>query len=492
MVERRIIRGAIWAGLGSWAGSLVSFLVFVATARLLGPEAFGIIALAWVVLSFVDMFLGKTITETLVQRDPLNADHSNSCFWIAVFVAIALTALLSLVAEPLASLFDRDDLADVLRVYAFLLIPIGLRAVPLAMLRRALRFREIAATNMASLIAAGLTAVAMAASGFGVWSLVASAFVEYTLTLALFWRAAGWRPTGFIRWSAVQEMRAFATNTFLAALITQATMQIPRLAVGAYLGVAALGVFVIAWNAFERINTLLLAPVRNVALPAVATMRKDVEQFRHSFLRTLSFSTNVTYPVFLGAAAVAPLAIPLIFGSQWAQSGIAAQVLLFIGLRSAVTELNGAVIKGFDRTDLTITLSIINLILISILVWIALPYGLVAVAIAVLVRRLATWPLSAYYVYKVCRLTVRQQLTAGAPAFAAAIGMFTAVLAIEKVLLAAAHPVLILAVMVIAGAAIYPSLLYFISSAEEREDFKNLVRRLASRDVEGIKRFLFS
>ena len=287
-------------------------------------------------------------------------------------------------------------------------------------------------------------------------------------------------------------MYPFARNTFLAALITQATIQVPRLAVGAFLGVSALGVFVIAWNAFERLSILLLAPVRNVALPAVAAMRKDVEHFRESYVRVLSFSTNVTYPVYIGAAAVAPLAIPLIFGSQWTESGIAAQVLMFIGLRSAVTELNGAVIKGFDRTDLTITISVINLIVVTVFVAIALPFGLIAVAFAVLARRLATWPLSAYYVYLVCGLTVRRQFLAGSAAFFAALGMFALVVATHMGVGEMLHPALTLAIMVAVGAVTYPALLYLVSSPAEREEFKAFARRLATRDMDGLRRFLFS
>ncbi len=492
MVERKIIRGAIWAGLGSWAGSAVSFLVFVATARLLGPEAFGLIALAWLVISFVDIFLSKTIVETLVQRDPLREEHSNSCFWITLTVGVAISCLISLAAGPISSSLGNPELGAILTVYCWLLVLIGLKAVPTANLRRALRFRELATVNMVSLIGAGLTAVTLAALGFGAWSLVWSAFVEHFVSLVMIWRAAKWRPTGPVHWPSVREMFPFSRNTFLAALITQATIQAPRLAVGAYLGVAALGVYVIAWNAFERLSILLLAPVRNVALPAVAAMRQDVEKFRESYVRVLSFSTNVTYPVYLGAAAVAPLAIPLIFGGQWTESGIAAQVLMFIGLRSAVTELNGAVIKGFDRTDLTITISIINLIVIVALVAIAIPFGLIAVAFAVLARRLLTWPLSAYYVYVVCGLTVKRQFLAGGAALFAALGMFAAVVAIPMVLGDIGHPAVTLVVMIAVGGVVYPALLFLISGPEERDEFKALARRLASRDLDGIRRFLFS
>ena len=140
MTEHKIIRGAIWAGLGSWGGSLVSLLVFVVTARLLGPEAFGVMALGWLVFTFPDLLLNKTVAETLIQKGDLRADHTNSFFWVAVLASLGLWGGIVLLAPQIAAFFNSADLATILPVFGGLLVLVALKTVPLALIRRAMRF----------------------------------------------------------------------------------------------------------------------------------------------------------------------------------------------------------------------------------------------------------------------------------------------------------------------------------------------------------------
>ena len=492
MTERKIIKGAVWASLGSWGGSLVSFLVFVVTARLLGPDAFGVVALAWLVLTFPDLFLSKTVAETIIQKEGLTAEHSNSLFWIAVLASLGLVVGVVLLTPLISTFFKSDELQSILPLFGGLLIPIALKAVPFGLMRRALRFKELAFASMISLLVAGFVGVTLAALGFGVWSLVALAFVEYVISLVLVWRAAAWRPTGFIHWPSVREMVPFARNTFAAAFITQVSVQFPRFIIGAYFGVVALGIYMIAWNTLERLSSILMAPVRNVALPAITETRSDVAAFQEAYTRVLTFSAQITYPVYIGAAAIAPIAVPLLFGAQWVQSGILAQIFLFIGLRSGVTELNSAVIKGFDRTDLALALSSINLVINVALVLLAIPFGLVAVAFAVLARRFITWPLSAYFVKKSCGLSVRHQFMAGLPALFAVLVMFAAVVGVGRSLGDTVPDPALLVLMVLVGVFVYGAGSFLIASSTERSAYRQMIKDILSGDLNGFRRYLFS
>ncbi len=492
MTDHKIIRGAIWASVGSWGGALVSLLIFVVTARLLGPDAFGVMALGWLVLTFPDLFLNKTVSETLIQKDDLRAGHTNSFFWVAVLSSFVFAALIALLAPPIAAFFDSADFGAILPIFGGLLILVALKAVPMALMRRAMRFKELAVINLVALVFAGATGITMAVLGFGVWSLVALAYVEYLVSLVVVWRLAGWRPTGFVHWASIAEMTPFARNTFAAALITQAAIQFPRFAIGAFLGVGALGIYMIAWNTFERLSALLMAPVRNVALPAITETRSEIEMFRQTYVRVLSFSAQVTYPVYIGAAAVAPLAIPLLFGPQWMESGLLAQIILFIGLRSGVTELNSAVIKGFDRTDLTLVLSSVNLVINVALVMLAIPFGLAAVALAVLARRFLTWPLSIYFVTLSCGLSMRKQFVAGLPALCAVLTMFGAVLGTGSALTEGVPDLAKLTVMIGVGIVVYGAISFVLAKEPERAAYKHAVGGLLSGDFGSVKRYLFS
>ena len=52
----------------------------------------------------------------------------------------------------------------------------------------------------------------------------------------------------------------------------------------------------------------------NVAFPVLARVQADRERLRQGYLATLRLILTVIYPVLIGIAAVAPIAVPLIFG----------------------------------------------------------------------------------------------------------------------------------------------------------------------------------
>ncbi|MCG8443781.1 MAG: oligosaccharide flippase family protein [Caulobacterales bacterium] len=78
MAPKQVMRGVLWAGLGGWTGSAISLAAFVVTARILGPEPYGIIAFALVFVAIPQLLVGKAAVETLVQRDGLTDDQTTS------------------------------------------------------------------------------------------------------------------------------------------------------------------------------------------------------------------------------------------------------------------------------------------------------------------------------------------------------------------------------------------------------------------------------
>src|SRR5262245_4688566 len=143
----RAARGVFWGAVERAATQGISFVVVLVLARLLGPESYGLAALAATVILLGQMLLGETFSEALVQAETLEPAHLSSLFWLLIAVGVAVGGVFFLGADVLAQALGQPDVAPLLRVLAVLPPVAAAQAVPMAMFRRELDFRAIAGSS---------------------------------------------------------------------------------------------------------------------------------------------------------------------------------------------------------------------------------------------------------------------------------------------------------------------------------------------------------
>jgi PST family polysaccharide transporter len=158
--------------------------VFIALARTLSPEAFGIVAIATAVIDLLN-FIGRGgITEVLVQRRELDPRAMNAGFLASLICGAVLTLALIAAAPVFAQVFGTPELRSVMTLLAPICLLYAAGAVYEGILRHAFQFKQLALRNTTSTVVSGLIALAMALTGWGVWALVAQRLVGTVWSLA--------------------------------------------------------------------------------------------------------------------------------------------------------------------------------------------------------------------------------------------------------------------------------------------------------------------
>src|SRR6516162_8535217 len=117
-LKAKAARGALWTLTEYGGGEGISFLIFLVLARILAPADFGLLGLAQVFVSFVQVFLVQGFADAVIQRQELSPDHSSTAFWTNVVIAVVFWLLIVAGAGSIATLFHKPDLVPVLRVLA--------------------------------------------------------------------------------------------------------------------------------------------------------------------------------------------------------------------------------------------------------------------------------------------------------------------------------------------------------------------------------------
>ena len=330
--KKQAAKGAFWATVERAATQGISLVVVLILARLLGPENYGVVTLAATIALLGQTLLGETFSQALIQTKTLEAEHVSSLFWVLSGTGLFAGGALFAAAGGLADLFALPALAPILRALTPLLVLTSLQAIPAALFKRDLDFRALAAASMGGTLLGGAAGVGLAFAGFGPWSLVANLLVQNTLVTAAIWRQSRFRPGFLYSHRHLKELWSYGQYTFFLRIAAFTANQSPRILICYLFGAAALGSFSLGLRIVEIMYQLLSLPAANVLLPVIAKVRHDPKKLERAILGSTLLAAMMSVPAFVGLALIAPTAVPLLFGLQWAQSAIIVQILAAYGI----------------------------------------------------------------------------------------------------------------------------------------------------------------
>lgn len=316
-MDERVIRGVPWT-LVSYAGSkLVAVATTIVLARLLSPDDFGIVAIAIVLVTALNVLSDFGLVATLILRQELDRRAQGTILTLMVALSVALGGVLALTAPYLADFFAEPRLASVLIVLSPGVVISAWAWFYEALLQRELEFKRRFGAIALQSAATALTAVSLALAGAGVWSLVAGQLVGLAVFAGVLMALAPYRvPLCFDRHSALDCLhtgRGFVVQHG-AAFTTQ---NLDYLVVGRFLGIAQTGFYSMAYRLSELPYWAIADPVARVTFPGFAQMRHRREDVTGAYLTGLRLVAFVACPFGALLSAVADPFTRAVLGPDW-------------------------------------------------------------------------------------------------------------------------------------------------------------------------------
>ena len=101
-VRQKATEAVFWSAAQAWGARAIAFLVTLVLARLVLPEAFGLVAYASVFVGFVELFLDQGFSDAIVQFPRLEDEHLDTAFWFNL-LAGSLFAVVGVAASALVA-----------------------------------------------------------------------------------------------------------------------------------------------------------------------------------------------------------------------------------------------------------------------------------------------------------------------------------------------------------------------------------------------------
>jgi len=319
-VKHKTLNGFIWNFLGAaWKGGM-TLLITALLSRMLPVKSFGLLALILATTSISTIFIDCGLSQSIIRTKNLNTRELSTVFYINLLIAVVAYVMLYSITPWWLAMFSYSGYEREVRV-AFLIILFDAAAlIQTSLYSKALNFRTITVTTIASAAVAASVAIILAYCKFGFWSLTANITLNSAIRCALLWLFSPWRPKLTFSFSDMEKHFNFGGFLLLAGMIDHACTSLETFVVGKCYPRRTLSFVSRAKELDEQLNRSPITLIQKVIYPALATI-EGADRLKLTCRTTLRVMLFVTMFAATFVFSCSDNLIQALYGSSW--SGVA-------------------------------------------------------------------------------------------------------------------------------------------------------------------------
>lgn len=476
-----VMKGGAWLGLAAGAQALLQIVIFAILARLLSPTAFGLAAIAGIIIDVAAGVAPLGISQAVVQRQDLRPEHMRAAFTLSLATGFMFAAVLTVAAEPLGVLLGSAESAPLIAALAWIFPIKSLSFVAEGLAARRKKFRLLASRQItAYVVGFGVVGLSCASLGMGPWSLVYAQLTQAAVVALLLNATVRFPKRPTFEGQAYKDILAFGSGFSAARVINSLATQSDRAIVSSFTNPAAVGLYSRALQIVRYPTVLVGQVIEDVLFPSFAGVQSDKARLRQAFYRTQGSIFVAMTPVTVLVCLTASQICDLLLGPKW--TGVVPLVIVFgLGLpfRSA-QRVCSATLRALGHSWWVAALQLLLLVATVIGSVIGIRFGLVGASIAVTIAFLIHYAALLVACAVTLRLSPRRVVShhlSGVP-----IGLLVAIGSIVGVMTATIAPSFIaLVVAVTASAALTLAGVWLAPRVFVNEDGRWLLSLLLSK-----------
>lgn len=349
-------------------------------ARLLLPEHFGLVSMVMIVTSIAEQFRDLGLSTAAVQQKEISHQQISNLFWINLGISLVLMLGVCSLAPFVAWFYHDNRLVHITLATSLSFLWGGLAIQHQAMLRRQMRFKEIAAIRFASSMASMIVAIALAQKGYAYWSLVWAGVTKSAVAAGGAWVCNPWMPGLPSRGANIGSMLRFGRNLTAFNLVYYFTMSLDQVIIGKCFGQAILGAYRQAYQLVVIPVSQLVSPVQNVAESALCRLQDDPARYRRYYHKLLSALSFASVPLILFLIIYAKEIIGFMLGEKWLAAADAFRILAIAALLRPAASTAGFVMISSGKSGTYLYLGLLKSLALAGFFLIGVSWGPLGVA----------------------------------------------------------------------------------------------------------------
>lgn len=378
-LNSKIVNASKWSAITEIIARLVMPITNMVLARLLTPDAFGVVATITMIVSFAEIFTDAGFQKYLIQHqfkdDKDREESTNVAFWSNFLMSIIIWIIIGLFSAPLAKIVGNPGLGNVITI-ACVSIPLAaFSSIQMALYKRDFDFKTLFKVKIIGILMPILVTIPLALWLHSYWALVIGTIatnIVNALTLTLY---SKWKPRLFYSWKKLKEMLSFSVWSMIEAVSIWATSYIDIFIIGVYINEYYLGIYKTSMTTVGQITSLITAATTPILFSSLSRLQDDMTTFKDVFFKFQKLVGLLVIPIGVAIFCFRDLITSILLGNQWVE---AANFIGLWGLTSSITivlsHYSSEVYRSIGRPKLSFIAQLLHIVVLCPVMLIAVHY----------------------------------------------------------------------------------------------------------------------
>ncbi|MFC1712623.1 lipopolysaccharide biosynthesis protein [Candidatus Poribacteria bacterium] len=466
----KVRRGSLFILLSNMLNQTLSFARKVILARILVPVDFGLVGMAMIVVSGLQMLSNTGFRPALIQKPDVDKSLLDTAWSSGIIRGGALCCMVFFSAPLMARFFNNESAASILRAMSVLPLMQGFQNIGTVYFDKELKFRQLLVYQQSMSITALVASLLCVLIWRNAWAIVAGSMAGEASAMVTSYLLHPYRPSWQVRWNDFRTLFGFGRSLLIIGVVTYILDQGGNVLIGRLIGPAALGTYLLAYSTAILPMSAFADLVRRVTFPAYARIQGDRARLQHAFLQSFKISMILFVPISIGLFLVSDSFISLVYGPRWQNAVGPLKILCFLALFRANSYIIAPLLHGVGRPNLAAKARVIELIVFGASVYpMTQRYGAVGVALTITATYCIALLLRYYYLLKILPSSLKPMTQIVLKVMLNSLGMIAAILLLRSFI----HSMPALFVLVLVSAIVY----FSITLMTDKRWFYNLAHQ---------------
>lgn len=399
-VKEDTIKGVKWSAIEKISLQVIQFVIGIILARLLSPSDFGVVGMLTIFISISQTIIDGGFSNALIQKKNRTERDYSTAFYFNIVIGVILWGGLCLLAPYIATFFRVPELKDLLIVLSMTVFLNSLTVVQIARQTISVDFKSQAEATLIAVVISGALGIYLAFNGFGVWSLVWQQVVSAILRCIVVWCQVRWKPLLCFSKESFNSLFSYGSKILASNLLNTFYQHLNTIAIGKFYTAKDLGCYTRGQN-FALVPTSVVSDILGrVTFPILSKIQDEDEKLVSIYRKYIGMTSMIIFFLMVLLAAVAKPLVLLLLSEKWFDAIIFLQLFCFAVMFDHIIKLNLNLLQVKGRSDLYLKLEIYKKILAAIILFISIPFGVLAICFSKIVYSQVALCMNTYYTGK--------------------------------------------------------------------------------------------
>lgn len=379
-LNNQIRNATKWSVITEVIAKLIAPITNMVLARLVTPDAFGLIATIQIIITFAEVFTDAGFQKYIIQHQFVNDEDrdesSNVAFWSNLLGSVIIWGLIALFSEPLATLVGNPGFGNVL-IIACISIPLfSLSSIQMAQYRRDLDFKTLFRVRIAGVLTPLLITIPLALYFRNFWALLIGNIVKDVVNALILTLFSRWKPRLFFSVKKFKSMFSFTMWSMIEAISIWLTGFVDVFFIGTILNQYYLGLYKTSSGIVNQCMSLIVVTTTPILFSSLSKLQDDRSEFKKLFFKFQRMVGLIVIPIGFGLYCYSDFVTKLLLGEQWLEaSDFIGLWGLMSGISIVLSHYSSEVYRSLGRPKLSVIAQWLHIVVLCPVVVVSSEHG---------------------------------------------------------------------------------------------------------------------